>query len=83
MSGVNPEQPGFAVLPDMDDTRLLVDLTIGTDDGAGGRWCGGTPDGCPPPAAYKFTLLFPITFGLEFKGRARPSTWKKESWASI
>jgi hypothetical protein len=24
---VKPEQPGYAFLPDMDDTRLLVDLT--------------------------------------------------------
>ena len=24
---MKPEQPGYAFLPDMDDTRLLVDLT--------------------------------------------------------
>ena len=32
MPGVNPQQPGFAILPDMDDTRLLVDLTSHASD---------------------------------------------------
>lgn len=29
---MKPEQPGYAVLPDMDDTRLLVDLTSHASD---------------------------------------------------